>query len=270
MQPITMFDSHFRAAEVLLKVYRLLDSDADDGRQADYIVKLREVANAGADEAVILLLNDLFFGLVRERPSISQTFFGRPNLSLLLRQTVVSACTAMDVFFPALLDKYLPAVVDIRQRNFLPVNGEVKDLFKDFRLRLDEIGALLEPVETSARWEALTTKVLDHCKSKTLSNVDSISAVLLMIGIDEPWKRIAARAGLPEKSLRDQINNLIKRRNDIVHRGDRTVTQTDDEPRAIDFTWTQSHVMAVQSVVHACDAMADEATHQLRTEAGVL
>src|SRR5262245_50265097 len=223
MQPITMFESHFRAAEVLLKVYRLLDSEIDDGRRIDYLPRLLEIANIDRQEPVVLLLNDLFLGLVRERAALPATFFRRSNLALLLRQAVVSACTAMDVFFPALLDRYLPAVVEIRQRNFLPSKGEVRSLFQDFRLRLDEVGALLEPEDSTARWQTLTTKVLDHCKSKTLSNIENISAVMLMIGVEEPWKRIAGLAGLNETSLRDQVNNLIKRRNDIVHRGDRAV-----------------------------------------------
>src|SRR5215216_3432047 len=119
MQPITVFESHFKAAQVMLKVYRLLDSEVSRSDKDSFIPKLREMMSCETDEPLVLLLNDLFLGAVRERADLSPSFFGRPNLSLLLRQAVVSSCTAMDVFFPALLEMHLPTVIQVRQRNFL-------------------------------------------------------------------------------------------------------------------------------------------------------
>jgi hypothetical protein len=219
-------------------------------------------------EPLMVLLNDLFFGIVRERALIHPEFFQRANLSLLLRQAVVSACTAMDVFFPALLEAHLPGVVEVRQRNFLPAGGDVRDFFREFYLRLHEIPALIEQEPANARWGVLTRHVLDYCRERTLSNVNGISAVMLMLGTDDPWRRIGGRAGVNERGLRDQIANIAKRRNDIIHRGDRPVGRPDEGPQPIDFAWTHSHVNAVQSVVLACDALAEDSVKQLKADAG--
>jgi len=270
MRPITIFDSHFRAAQVLLKVYRLLDSDEELLQSRDLLPKLREVIQCGSDEPIVLLLNDLFLGLVRERAEVPPNFFKRSNLNLLLRQSVVSACTAMDVYFPALLDAYLPTVIQIRQRNFLPPGGDVRQLFRDFRLRLDELPALLEEPESSGRWSVLARRILEYCGARTMANASSIAAVMLLLGVDQPWKQLSARSGLPEESLRSQIATLIKRRNDIVHRGDRVVGQLDADPQPIDYAWTSAHISGAQSVVLACDALAMDRIQRLKTEAGVV
>ena len=268
MQPLTIFESHFRAAEVLLKVFRLLSGELDRAVAEALLPQLREALQCEAKEPLILLLNDLFMGLVRERAAIPQHFFGEANLALLLRQAVVSSCTALDVFVPSLLEAHLPPAVEVRQRNFLPPDNEVRNLFRDFRLKLEDLPALLDEESAGGRWRVLTRKVLDFCRDRTLSNVDGISAVLLILGVQQPWKQIALKAGMAEQGLRTQMTTLIKRRNDIVHRGDRLAGEPDGEPQPIDYPWTQSHVNALESVVLACDALAKNEVRQLQAAAG--
>jgi hypothetical protein len=231
---------------------------------------LRDLTQCNADESVILLLNDLFLGLVRERAEVAPSFFRRTNLNLLLRQAVVSSATAMDVYFPALLEAHLPTVIRVRQRNFLPADGEVRSVFQDFRLKLEDLPALLEEEDAAARWEILSRRILEYCRGKTLSNLTGISAVMRVLGIERTWEQISARAGFNERSLREQIEHTIKRRNDIVHRGDRQVGLTDGEPQPIDFAWTNAHVSAVKSVVYACDALVEDAMRELKAEALVV
>jgi hypothetical protein len=91
---------------------------------------------------------------------------------------------------------------------------------------------------------------------------------MLMLGTDDPWRGIGARVGANERGLRDQIANIAKRRNDIVHRGDRALGRMDEDPQHIDYAWTTSHVNTVQSVVLACDALAEDSVRQLRADAG--
>jgi len=92
---------------------------------------------------------------------------------------------------------------------------------------------------------------------------------MAVLGLTEPWKHIAERSGMPEHALRQQIQAAIKRRNDIVHRGDRALGQQDDEAQPIDYAWAYSHVTTVGSVVQACDALAEESVRELRATAGV-
>ncbi len=268
LQPLTIYETHFRSAEAMLKVYRLLDSSLTPVQQEALVPRVREILGCEAEEPLILLLNDLFMGTVRQRAEVHPAFFTRQSISLLLRQAVVSACTALDVFVPSLLHAHLPPVVRIRQRNFLPIAGEVRDFFRDFSLKLEEVVPLLEEDNSADRWDALTVRILAHTDRKTLSNVQGISAVMLMLGVDEPWRQIAARAGMSEQSLREQISTIVSRRNAIVHRGDRPVGVMEGPAEAIDYAWTRSQLNAVDSVVQSRNALAAEAVSELTLQAG--
>jgi len=262
-----MFDGHFRAAQGLLKVYRLLEREGDD--DAVLIERLRGAMDVGAEEGVVLLFNDLVTGLVRERAEMPMSFFRHVNLALLLRQAVVSACTAMDVFLPALLEAHLPEVIRVRQRNWQPSEGTVKKLFEDFSLRVEELPGLLEAETIEERWQIFASRVLAHMRRKTLSNPEGIQGTMVLLGVQDPWQKIASRSGMTPASLRQQVQTVVNRRNSIVHRGDRPPGQVDETPEPIDYAWANAHINAVNSTVTACDALAQEAVRALKIEAGI-
>jgi hypothetical protein len=225
---------------------------------------LRKVIASADDEEIILLLNELFIGVVRDRADLRPSFFRRDTLDLLLRQSVVAACSALDVFVPHLLQSHLPDVIQVRQRNFLPGDGDVKQLFSDFRLKLEDIWPLAEEGSAEERWNMITRRILDHCSAQTLSNDSGITATMALLAVEKPWSRIAERAGEPETALRDKLKRIVSRRNDIVHRADRAKTAPDGPAQAIDFVWTQNHVGAVKTIALACYDLVRERVRDLR------
>src|SRR5215468_8052341 len=139
-----VFEAHYRSADVLLRVYRLLESEQGPVTTHRMIPTIRTMIASAEDEEIILLLNELFIGIVRDRADLKPSFFRRDTLDLLLRQAVVAACSALDVYMPHLLNAHLPDVILIRQRNFLPNTGEMRNFFIDFRLKLDDIWPFAE------------------------------------------------------------------------------------------------------------------------------
>lgn len=268
VKPLTVFNAHFRAAEGLLKLYRLLDSEAADGQHA-LMGQLRDIVQVRTDEEVVLLFNDLFTGLVREQAQLPSSFFRQPNLALLLRQSVVSACTALDVFFPALLEAHLPVVIRVRQRNWQPTDNDARDLLRDFRVKVEELPGLLEAETAEERWQLFAARVIGHLGDKTLSNPQGIQATLAILGVDDPWQKIASTSGITAAALRGQIQSVVKRRNNIVHRGDRASGDMDNDPDPIDYAWANAHVNAINSTATACDSLAQSAVRELVQAAGV-
>lgn len=268
MNPRDTFESHFRSADVLLRVYRLLESDIGPNQSHDMLSKARILLDCRDDEELIVLFNQLFVGIVRERADLGQKFFRKDNLDLLLRQAVVAGCSALDVFVPSLLEAYLPKMVLVRQRNFIPNDGEVKNLFRDFRFKLEDLWPLVEEESTNERWNMVTRRVLDYCKDRTLSNDSGIASSLALLGVEQPWACIADRAGEKEQTLRDRLRRVVGRRNDIVHRGDRPSTDPNGNAVGIDFVWTQNHVGAIQTVALACFDLAEAKAQELVAEAG--
>lgn len=269
MTPRDVFEAHYRSAEVLLRVHRLLESDDGPQRDHELIPRLRDVIRCTRDEEVILLLNQLFVGVVREQAGLNLLFFRRDTLDLLLRQSVVAACSALDVIVPHLLETYLPAVIRVRQRNFLPNDGEVREVFRGFSLKLDDIWPLAEEDDRDARWGMIARRVLDYCGNQTLSNERGIAAGLALLGIEKPWGQIASRAGEDERSLRGRLVRAVARRNDIVHRADRAKTDPQGPAQAIDYVWTDNHVGAVRTIALACCDLGRERVTALEAEASV-
>jgi RiboL-PSP-HEPN len=259
-----VFEAHYKSAEVLIRVYRLLESEDGPKTDATLLSRCRDLLNCAAHEELILLLNELFLGVVRERADLRVSFFRKENLDLLLRQAVVAACSALDIFIPHLLETHLPTVIRIRQRNFMPPNDNtVKDLFRDFRLSLDEVWPLAEETSMEGRWNMISKRILDYCQRKTLSNDTSIEAVLALLGVDKPWQRITERAGEREGTLRERLKKAVTRRNDIVHRADRPAREPHGVVTPIDLVWTQNHVGAVNTIALACYELARDRVREL-------
>src|SRR5690606_3169227 len=83
----------------------------------------------------------------------------------------------------------------------------------------------------------------------------AINVVMKLLGYDDPWQALSEHLGSRQEDLRSGIDALVKRRNDIVHRGDRERGSQDETPRPIDYSWTHIHVRVAESVVHACDEL---------------
>lgn len=248
--PRTLFDSYFRSADVLLKVYRLLEAEniSDHGQIVDDFRQLLAIAQ---DEAMLCLLNDVFVGVVRERAQLPNGFFQRHNIALLLRQSVVAAYTALEVYLPAVLNRNLPTVIQVKQRWFVPKDVQVKDFLRGFSLSLDDHLRLVEDPET--QHEQLGRMLLKYLERRPMANVSGIAVVMKLFGVEDPWDDLGERLGRKPSELRTQAESFFSRRNDIVHRGDREVGSSDSAPRDIDFSWTNTHVDLVKHVVYACD-----------------
>ena len=265
--PFSDFESNFRSAETLLKVFRLLDTP--DGPQTTHVLLqgVRDLLMAGDDEEIILLVNELFLGAVRESADMRAAVFKRESLNMLLRQGVVAACSAIDVYYPALLRAHLPKVIQVKQRNFMPTDRQTRDFLKDLRLSLDECLRMLSDPHPET---ILGDLVVDNLKRKTLSNKQGVAVVLQILGVEEPWDRIAERLGQPRDALERQFEALVSRRNDIIHRGDRGSADPNGPVQAIALAWTDNHVRTAKSVALASRELVDAQMELLGTAEAVV
>ena len=128
LSPKQTFQDNIRPAELLLQVYSLLNADDQIMTEGDLVDSLREIVEATADEDVMVVYNELFLGMVRERASMPKSTLRRSTLCHLLRQSVVVSCTALDAYLPALLRTNLPIIIRAMGRDFIPVtDGKVQE-----------------------------------------------------------------------------------------------------------------------------------------------
>jgi hypothetical protein len=218
LRPREILEDNIRPADLLLKVFRLLDHDAVNTEEA-LLRSLRELVKAEKDESLLVISNGIFLGLIRELAEVPASAIKRSALCNLLRQAVVTASTALETYLPILLRDNLPEVIRLRGRDFVPRGDEAfKNQFKELKFDLDEAMRIL--VDPDPLFVA--NKMISSLDFSYLNGRRGIHIAGVLLGIDNPWERIAQQLGRDESEIKKTLDTTVKRRNDIVHRADRS------------------------------------------------
>jgi hypothetical protein len=257
-----LFQETFRPAVLLLGVYRLLDNDGIH-TEGVHVEELRKMLGVKQDEELLLVLNDVFLGLVREAAEVRKGELRRESLKNLLRQAVVSGSTAMESFVQFLLRDNLVTVIRLKGRDFFPADKEVRSYFLDFQFSLDNIFRILEGAEEDPHL-FVANKILGHFKYKNLGSEKAIKTAGMMLGLDSPWRQIAAHLDRDESELVEVIRKAFDRRNDIVHRGDWETVELTGDRQDINYQWTEQAVLTIRSVCETLDELVSRRIEELK------
>lgn len=250
ISPRQTFDDNMRPAVLLLRVYRLLDSNDNIMTEGELLGALRGIVHASAEEDLMLIYNELFLGLVRERAQVPPSTLRQATLCHLLRQAVVASCTALETYLPALLRANLPIMIRAKGRDFVPRDDEtLRNYFSDLTFSLDETLRLLGDENAE---EYISNKVLGMVNFKYLGSRKGVHVIGALLGLSSPWDEIAKHLNRDKRELMNILDDTVKRRNDIVHRADRPQTEPGGDVQNITYAWTQQ---AVDTVGHVCLAL---------------
>lgn len=250
LSPRQTFEDNMRPAHLLLCVYRLLDSNDNILSQGELVSALRAIVQASADEELMLIYNELFLGLVRERAQLPRSTLRQATLCHLLRQSVVASCTALETYLPALLRANLPVLIRARGREFVPRGDEaLMEYLGDLQFSLDETLRLLGDENAP---EYISNKILGLANFKYLSSRKGIHVVGTLLGLSRPWDAIAGHLNREKRELMRTLDDTVKRRNDIVHRADRCQDKPGGDAQPITFAWTKQ---AMDTIDHVCLAL---------------
>ncbi len=258
--PRQIFEDNIRPADLLLRVYRLLDTDDRFLTEGTMVDELRKVVGANNSEDLMLVYNEVFLGLVREGANMPRSTLKRSSLAHLLRQAVVASCTGLDTYLPVLLGQYLPITIRARGRDFISSSdGEIMEFFKELNFTLDDTLRLIAETKRSGNdsyaADFISTKILSLTKFKYLSTAKGIQVVGKLLGLETPWDMISDHLKREKKDLKTKLNETVERRNDIVHRADRNQNDPLGEPQDINYSWTRQSVDTIQHVCFALDEL---------------
>ena len=256
--PRQTFEDNIHPAELLLRLYRLLDTQDQILTNGEMVTAMRAVVKASNTEDLMLIYNELFLGLVRERAQMPASTLRRATLAHLLRQSVVVACTALETFLPALLRTNLPIVIRAVGRDFIPVNDTgVVEYFKELTFSLDETMRLISDPNAP---DYISNRILGLTNFKYLSSRKGVHVTGKILGLAKPWDQIIAHLSLDleKKELMDSMERTVLRRNDIVHRADRSQEDPGGEPQEITYAWAKQSVDTIQHVCLALDELVAE------------
>jgi hypothetical protein len=263
LTPKQIFEDNIRPADLLLKVFRLLEHDVPNTEE-DLLRSLRQLAKAEKDESILVISNGIFLGLIRELAEISEASIKRSALCNLLRQAVVTASTAMETYLPSLLRNNLPEIIRLRGRDFVPKTDEdIKNQFKSLTFALDEAVRIL--VDPDPLFVA--NKLISSLSFYYLSGKRGIHVTGSLLGLENPWKQIAQQLDRDEEELKKTLDATMKRRNDIVHRADHSQDDLTGPVQEIGFPWSKHAVETIRVVCLALDDLVANRLKELKHQA---
>lgn len=215
------FDHAISRSNHFLTLYSLLHDTRQRDARMDWIrnfntcmhwpVTERVVRVDGKDKKSLLIL--------REEVGISRAQFNHDYLSELLRSALASSISA--------LDRYMHDLVVERCWGLLTGPEEkVPSELKKVSIPILAAKRAVEKAkkEPKSRPGTLLKKEIQEVlhKSSTFQNANSITKASQMLGIGDFWSKVAQRMpGTPKVGdLQDELNDMCKRRNQIVHESD--------------------------------------------------
>ncbi|MGL6074891.1 MAG: HEPN domain-containing protein [Fimbriiglobus sp.] len=259
--PRQIFDDNIRPSDLLLKVFRLLEHDTPC-TEVKLLRSLRSLVKAEQDESLLVISNGLFLGLIRELAEVPPASIKRSALCNLLRQAVVTACTALETYLPTLLRSQLPEIIKLRGRDFVPKDKEIAEQFKNLSFSLEDT------VRLNANPDPLfiANKMTSFLNFSYLSGKRGIHVAGTLLALENPWKKIAEKLGRQEDELKKTLDAAVKRRNDIVHRADRAQDDPTGVAQDIGYAWTKQAVETVRVVCLSLDELVIAQLAMLREQ----
>jgi len=262
LTPRQIFEDNIRPADLLLKVFRLLEHDALNTEEA-LLRSLRELVNADEDESLLVISNGIFLGLIRELAEVPPSSIKRSALCNLLRQSVVMASTALETYLPILLRDNLPEVIRLRGPAFVPKrDDEIKNQFKNLTFALDEVVRLL--IDPDPLFVA--NKMISSLDFSYLNGKRGIHVTGVLLALDNPWGLIAKQLGRAEDEIKKTLDVTVKRRNDIVHRADRSQDDPAGSAQEIGFPLAKQAVETIRLVCLALDDLVAARLKELKQQ----
>lgn len=263
IRPIQAFEDNVRPAKLMLQVYQLLDCGDAIQTEGDFLNQFRRLVSASATEDLMLVQNEIFLGVVRERAQLPKSAFKSVTLTHLLRQAIVASCTALDAYLPALLRLHLPEIIRRKGRAFVLSDQAANEYWKDLQFSLDDV-LRLRAEDDDAAALYIANRLMGLASFKYLSSKTGLHVVGVLLGLTKPWDEIGAHLGRDKKELMQVLDATVNRRNDIVHRADRDKADPDGEPQAITFAQASQGVDTIRHVCLALDELVETGLRDLR------
>jgi len=261
--PRQVFEDNIRPADLLLKVFRLLENDSPNMEESIHTT-LRNLVKADQDEGLIVIYNEVFLGLIRERADVPISAIKRSTLTNLLRQSVVTVSTALETYLPSLLRENLHEVIGATGRAFIPKKDEeIKNQFKNLAFSLEEVARILEDPDPIF----VANKMISSLNFSYLSGKRGIHVVGVLLGLENPWGLIANHLGRSEEEIRKTLDSAISRRNDIVHRADRSQKAPEGPAQEMTYPWAKQAVETIRVVCLTLDDLVASSIRKLKSKA---
>ena len=140
---------------------------------------------------------------------------------------------------------------------------DIKNQFRNLTFSLDEVVRLLNDPDPLF----VANKMIRSLNFSYLSGKRGIHVTGALLGLDNPWGLVARQLGRDETEIKKTLDATVKRRNDIVHRADRSQDDPSGSAQEIGFPLAKQAVETIRVVCLALDDLVTSRLKELRQQA---
>ncbi len=176
----------------------------------------------------------------------------------LCRSALFTAIAAIDTYMHWLI---LRRLSEVRYRAELPKSlARVVIPFSAFAKLADSAIAGQQNGKSIRPWVQVKNALQTQLLLETFQSYEQVANAFAIAGIDRAWSKIAAQLGGQPAEIKQRLNHLVHRRNQIAHEGDiarmsrpRNIyfNPVDHASIAADIDWIEGLLSAMQAVVAA-------------------
>lgn len=138
----------------------------------------------------------------------------------LRRSALVMSTAAVDAYMHWLVFR---RISEVRREGDLPKSLAKFDLpFGDLALLADATINAQRQDRSIRPWVQVKNALQKQLLKKTFQSFDEVSTAFSLAGIEKGWSRVAEKLGISSEDIKLRLNNIVHRRNQIVHEGDIT------------------------------------------------
>lgn len=223
LDPLETFENGIARSLYLVSLYELILNNRKRGVRRDWAESFKKLMHWRKSDDLVLSGSSNCILVIRNPNKWKMKDFNHETLSELLRSAYVSAVSAMDRYFH---DIILNNVLSLLSRK----SDEIPKGLSNFVIPLGDVEAAIKHVIRSRRSEhkaARPRTKIKQCFSealhrKTFQKPNEIDEAFKMLGIRNIWSSICGELETVNDAneARKKLNQIVKRRNQIVHEGD--------------------------------------------------
>lgn len=257
MKPRAAFDGTIQRVDRLLKLYDVLRNRRQRGTRSDWARSFKSLMHWPQGELIHRVDGDGAILVLRGSSGLTASQFCHDELCELLRAALVASVSALDRYCHEVLVARVIRQIKRSERNWPPELRKVKVSLSAVKTAIAHAitrkgrGGRIRPRPMNIIRHALQEQF--H-RDLSLQGSDDIAQAFSMVGVKSLWTACEKSLGERPREIKQRLDAIVKRRNQIVHEGDikryrrgGKVTHNPIEPKAVrdDVAWLRKLVIAL-------------------------
>jgi hypothetical protein len=233
VEPFASFENGIERAKYLCRLHDVLFNTAKRRATSSWLKKAKLLLGWRNADHVIRLKSSTAYILIRDNDrEWNRGYFESDYLSELPRAALVLGVSAMDRFFHDLIGSHMIRLLTgndaDRPKHLAQYSIPLLLVEKCITRALESRKG--EEIQTRPR-VVLQKEFRQHLNGSTFQGSGQIDQAFKLLGLKAMWKDIADVMGDSAKNTQDILNQIVKRRNQIVHEGDQALTARPRHPQ---------------------------------------